>query len=102
MQHYQLTEELRKQASSMMELKQLSSRLKKLLKDRLAQISAKMDPEFTATKRERLALIEEEYQSYLNEYIEVAHTYRQARVKYDSYRRLLAARQSEGVRARFN
>lgn len=76
------------------ESRQLASRLRQLLPDQLKRVQNRYRQGNTAARAHRLALLDEEYISAIEELVEFSHNARDARVRYDTHMMLLDARRT--------
>lgn len=84
----------RDSANKWLKLKQLSARLRDLKPYKLAALTRKFRRHETAQRAERLAYLDDGYQKYINEYVELNQDKERLKVDFETHRMLFQARQS--------
>lgn len=86
----QLSFAAKKHSKLYIDSRQIYSRLRELLPQRLKQIVQNIsDPELSAGQKRRIALLSDEFQELLKELTEVGETMRRSRVHWEHHSRMM-------------
>ena len=92
MSREELVYEISRCGQGLMELKQVKKSLHKLLPTRFAQIAKNYRQNNKATKAARLALVDPQYLSYVEELAHISLLHQQARIRWETYQLFYVSR----------
>lgn len=93
----QLIEKIVTYGSESVESRQIASRLKKLLPERLKSLKEHHQKEVSVGKARRRALLDREYKRHLQEYLELREQSNKNRVMWETYRMYYFAKKTRVV-----
>ena len=90
----QLIQVIRRNFMASLEARQVASRLKELLPQRLTGIREKYLGDYSAARASRIALVDKEYQERLKEFIEISGNALESKIQSETHLMLYQARQT--------